>query len=122
MLRSSVNILTPVEPAWAHSNWQSYCVRLPENADQLEVMQSMLDEGIGTRRGIMCAHLEPAYANIKLPMRLCHSEQAQNKCILLPLFPDLTEEEQQHIVSTLRRACKIQDTPRTEASMTTVLQ
>jgi dTDP-4-amino-4,6-dideoxygalactose transaminase len=122
MLHSSENIFTPIEPVWARSNWQSYCVRLPENADQLEVMQSMLNEGIGTRRGIMCAHLEPAYANIKLPMRLCHSEQAQNKCILLPLFPDMTEAEQQHIVSTLRRTCKSQDAPRIEASMSTALQ
>ncbi|NJR76810.1 MAG: DegT/DnrJ/EryC1/StrS family aminotransferase, partial [Scytonema sp. CRU_2_7] len=49
------------EPAWARSNWQSYCVQLPEKSDQVQVMQAMLDAGIATRRGIMCAHREPAY-------------------------------------------------------------
>ncbi len=51
----------PREPSWARSNWQSYCVRLPAGADQSQVMQSMLDDGVATRRGIMCSHREPAY-------------------------------------------------------------
>ena len=53
----------PAEPEWARSNWQSYCVRLPEGSDQRQVMQALLDRGIATRRGIMCAHREPAYQN-----------------------------------------------------------
>ena len=56
-------LVLPVEPEWARTNWQSYCVRLPKSVDQRGVMQQMLDEGIATRRGIMCAHLEPAYAS-----------------------------------------------------------
>ena len=52
------------EPAWARSNWQSYCVRLDGDLDQRAVMQHMLDRGIATRRGIMCAHLEPAYRDL----------------------------------------------------------
>ena len=41
----------PVEPEWARSNWQSYCVRLPDRVDQKAVMQgswtkaSRRDEG-----------------------------------------------------------------------------
>ncbi len=50
-----------VEPKWAPSNWQSYCVRLPDELDQRHVMQAMLDLGVATRRGVMCAHREPAY-------------------------------------------------------------
>ena len=51
----------PAEPEWARSNWQSYCVRLPKAADQRRVMQTMLDHGIATRRGVMNIHLEGAY-------------------------------------------------------------
>src|SRR5262245_17667805 len=51
----------PREPEWARSNWQSFCVRLPPQCDQRAVMQRMLDEGVATRRGIMCSHREPAY-------------------------------------------------------------
>lgn len=98
----------PLEPEWARSNWQSYCVRLPARAPQREVMQSMLNRGIATRRGIMCAHREPAYQ--KEPWRragsLRGSEQAQDECILLPLFHQLTHQEQQLIASELRAALK----------------
>ena len=46
---------------WARTNWQSYCVRLPEDRPQKPVMQALLDRGIATRRGVMCAHREAAY-------------------------------------------------------------
>ena len=52
----------PFEPEWARSNWQSYCVRLPSAVDQRTVMQKLLDQGIATRRGIMCSHREPPYS------------------------------------------------------------
>jgi dTDP-4-amino-4,6-dideoxygalactose transaminase len=94
----------PSEASWARSNWQSYCVRLPEATSQQRVMQALLDGGIATRRGIMCAHREPAY-HIQ-PWRsanpLVASERAQDECILLPLHQQLTQEEQRLITSQLR--------------------
>src|SRR5262245_37190886 len=61
-LLADTNVVeTPAEPVWARSNWQSYCVRLPKRCDQRTVMQRMLVDGVTTRRGIMCAHREPAY-------------------------------------------------------------
>ncbi|GJD16215.1 DegT/DnrJ/EryC1/StrS aminotransferase [Rivularia sp. IAM M-261] len=99
----------PTEPSWAHSNWQSFCVRLTEKYDQVEVMQKMLDAGIATRRGIMCTHREPAY-QIKTwscgvePKSLSESEQAQDNCILLPLFHHMTQQEQDHVMKVLKMA------------------
>lgn len=52
----------PEEPEWARTNWQSYGVRLPAGRDQRQVMQSMLDVGGATRRGVICAHREKPYA------------------------------------------------------------
>ena len=96
----------PYEPEWARSNWQSYAVRLPANVDQVQVMQALLDDGIATRRGIMCAHREPAYAKEpwRSPAPLSESERAQDECILLPLYHQLTDEEQQFIGARLRAA------------------
>ena len=97
----------PVEPEWARSNWQSYCVRLAGGADQREVMQGLLDNGIATRRGIMCAHREPAYhhkGNWRGTGTLEESERAQDQCILLPLFHQITPGEQQSVVDQLE-AC-----------------
>ena len=95
----------PNEPQAVHTNWQSYCVRLPQDCDQLAVMQSMLDAGISTRRGIMCSHREEAYRDIENRWPLLQSELAQDQCILIPLYPQMTHEEQDCVVTALRNAC-----------------
>jgi dTDP-4-amino-4,6-dideoxygalactose transaminase len=94
----------PEEPDWARSNWQSYCVRLPDGCDQHQVMQFMLDQGISTRRGVMCAHREAAYASISQPLPLIESEKAQDKCVLLPIFHQMTEADQDRVAATIREA------------------
>jgi dTDP-4-amino-4,6-dideoxygalactose transaminase len=103
LLQDTDQLRPPVEPEWARTNWQSYCIRLPESVGQRDVMQFLLDDGIATRRGIMCAHREPAYQ--REPWRssgsLVESERAQDECILLPLFDGLTAEDQRSIVSRL---------------------
>lgn len=116
LLQDIPGLQLPVEPAWARTNWQSYCVRLPRHCDQRQVMQSMLDDGVGTRRGIMCSHREPAYAGSPLRQPLPHSEAAQDECILLPLFPQMTRQQQQQVVDALRKACRHQDAAAREAS------
>ena len=102
------DLVTPQEPEWARSNWQSYSVRLPKNCDQKTVMQYMLDRNIATRRGIMNAHSEPAYEQVEWRSAgsLQHSEAAQQECILLPLFHEMTEGQQDRVVDTLAAALK----------------
>jgi dTDP-4-amino-4,6-dideoxygalactose transaminase len=105
MIGSAQGIQTPVEPTWAHSNWQSYSIRLPQGCDQRAVMQSMLDAGVSTRRGIMCTHREPAYAKYA-GQHLPHSVSTQEQCVLLPLYIQMTEEEQAKVVKELLSACE----------------
>jgi dTDP-4-amino-4,6-dideoxygalactose transaminase len=97
----------PHEPDWARSNWQSYCVRLPEQVDQKAVMQSLLDQGIATRRGIMCAHREPAYSNGGPHHDLRQSEHAQDHSILLPIYAQMDEHDQLRVADALRAHLKI---------------
>lgn len=109
----------PSEPAWARSNWTALWAMLPDGCDQWQVMQRMLDNGVATRRGIMCAHREPAYrvepwscaggaacreGNIECS-HLRVSEMGQDRTIILPLFHTMTEEEQDCVADVLRRAC-----------------
>jgi len=95
----------PQQPRWARSNWQSYCVQLPAHCDQRAVMQAMLDDGIGTRRGVMSSHREAACADLPLRQPLPQSEAASDHCILLPLFPQMTGDEQARVAASLRHAC-----------------
>ena len=117
LLSDIPGLILPAEPEWARTNWQSYCIRLPKCAKQRDVMQKMLDAGIATRRGIMCAHREPAYSQPgtwrcadsgckpsgDCP-NLAESERAQNEGVILPLFSTMTEEQQQRVASSLRHA------------------
>jgi dTDP-4-amino-4,6-dideoxygalactose transaminase len=91
----------PEEPAWARSNWQSYCVRLPNHVDQAPFMQKLLERGISTRRGIMCVHREPPYRDGP-HSSLTQSERAQDRCILLPLYAQMTDAEQESVVDALK--------------------
>jgi perosamine synthetase len=104
LLAGVPGLTPPVEPAWARTNWQSYTVTLPDDCDQRQVMQSMLDQGIATRRGVMCSHREPAYRDgyRTAPGGLRRSEEAQEHNILLPLFHQFTEDQQDRIVAALR--------------------
>lgn len=110
----------PAEPEWAKSNWQSFCVRLPRHVNQVDVMQKMLDAGVATRRGVMCAHREESYTQGNWTCgqgpgscgcepghcaKLTESEEAQDRCIILPLYHQMTEDDQLKVVSTLKRAC-----------------
>lgn len=120
LLAAIPDLGVPVEPDWARSNWQSFCVRLPEGRDQRQVMQSMLDAGVATRRGIMCSHREGAYAAahawscgigpgdcrcaVGHCQRLRHSEEAQDRTIILPLFPQMSFEQQDRVMAALQHA------------------
>ncbi|MBB3406594.1 dTDP-4-amino-4,6-dideoxygalactose transaminase [Rhizobium sp. BK316] len=97
----------PIEPRWARSNWQSFCVRLSDEIDQRAVMQALLDQGISTRRGVMNIHLEGAYADQsshRAASTLTRSVSAQQQTIILPLYAQMTELDIVRVVETLRQA------------------
>ncbi len=94
-------LTVPFEPSWARTNWQSYCVQLPEGCDQKRLMQTMLDEGISTRRGVMNSHLEEPYRDAALS--LPESERAQNG-LILPLAPQMGVTQVDRVCDVLRAA------------------
>jgi perosamine synthetase len=117
-------LVMPVEPVWARSNWQSVCVRLPDSADQRAVMQMMLDAGVSSRRAVMCVHRERAYMQHEpwrcgstptagcdhqtgTCARLANSQRVQDGGIILPLFDQMTDAEQDQVVRTLIQAVSI---------------
>jgi dTDP-4-amino-4,6-dideoxygalactose transaminase len=100
-------VTIPGEPEWARSNWQSYAIRVAPGR-QRSVMQALLDEGISTRRGVMNAHREAAYPagtwRVAPGTSLTRSEEAQDTAIVLPLFHDLPEADQDRVIDAVIRA------------------
>lgn len=113
LLASIPDLQLPVEPEWARSNWQSYCVRLPAGCDQARVMQTMLDEGISTRRGVMSTHREPAYQReawrAEHRNALITSEEISDDGLILPLFDQMTDQDQVRVATVLARAIQTED-------------
>jgi len=96
-------LILPEEPLYARSNWQSFWVVLAASCPltQVEVMEGLKDLGIQTRRGVMCAHREPAYANTPPRHPLPVSEYLQDRGIVLPLYPAMAERDVDRVVTAL---------------------
>ncbi|HXG08806.1 MAG TPA: DegT/DnrJ/EryC1/StrS family aminotransferase [Gemmataceae bacterium] len=99
-LRDHPWLVPPYVPDYAEPNFQSYAVALREGApvERDELMQRLLDRGIATRRGIMLAHCEAPYAGSP-PLPL--SERASARSFLLPLYPQMTDAEQDRVIAAL---------------------
>ena len=90
----------PVQPDYVRGNWQSYPVRVLPDApvSRNDLMQYFLDNGVSTKPGIMNAHQQKAYSEMK--NTLPESEKARDEVILLPVFKGLSEED-------IKRICKL---------------
>lgn len=95
-------ITAPAEPSWARSNWQSYCVRLADELGQRMFMETMLEQGVSTRRGIMCAHREKPYLDKAADWPLTKSEKAQDQGVLLPVFHEMTTADMIKVKDALK--------------------
>jgi perosamine synthetase len=91
----------PYDPPYAERTWQSYCVRATDRAaiGRTDLMRRLLADGISTRRGVMAIHREPAYRDIS--RRLPHTDAATRNVLMLPLFPDLPDEQQDYVIDRL---------------------
>jgi len=107
-LQSMDGIIVPREPQWARTNWQSYAIRVGAWIDQRSVMQKMLDAGVSTRRGVMNVHREASYpeSSWRAASGLAHSEEAQETTIVLPLYHQLTEDDQDRVIEALAAAIR----------------
>ena len=58
-------------------------------------------DGTLARRGIMAAHLEPAYAGYRGAADLPVTERLSSSSVILPLFHQLTQDEQDQVISAM---------------------
>ena len=91
----------PLEPLYGKTNWQSYPVKVLENAplSRDELIQRLLDAGISTRRGIMNSHQEIIYSPMNWPLQ--KSEKCSNQAILLPMYHELEKNNIEYISDVL---------------------
>lgn len=97
-------IAPPFVPDYATPNYQSYAVRLADDfpLGRNDLMEFLLRRGIAARRGIMTSHREKAYQH--QGRRLSITERASDQSLLLPLYPTMTEAEQDRVIAGLEES------------------
>jgi dTDP-4-amino-4,6-dideoxygalactose transaminase len=105
LLAGIPGLLTAGDPPHGETNYQSFWVLLPEESavGRDELLRLLADAGISARRGIMAAHLEPAYADARQPS-LPVTERLTARSLILPLFHQMTEPQQDQVVSVVTSA------------------
>jgi len=96
------------DPAYGTTNFQSFWIVLPDEfpCSRDELLARLDEAGISARRGIMASHLEPAYAE-KVTEPLVVTERLTARSLILPLFHQMTDAEQDHVVATLLAAAGV---------------
>jgi dTDP-4-amino-4,6-dideoxygalactose transaminase len=100
----------PVIPGHVETNYQSYLVRITPDAARSrdEVMAELRSAGIATRPGITAIHHQPIYADTaRTPLPV--TDQASRTHLILPLYPQMTEGEQDEVVGRLTQL--VEDRP-----------
>ncbi|MBP2320295.1 perosamine synthetase [Kibdelosporangium banguiense] len=88
------------DPEYGTTNYQSFWVVLPDayQGTVVDVLEGLLARGISARRGIMASHLERAYST---PADLPVTSYLTSRSLILPLYHQMTEAEQDTVVTTL---------------------
>jgi dTDP-4-amino-4,6-dideoxygalactose transaminase len=107
-IKTMKDVIAPFEPPYARTTFQSYVVRLLGDAGRVKrIAESLRDNGVDSRPGIMCAHREPPYAQAWPEGCLPESESAMDETLIIPLFPAMTNLEQDRVLAALEDAAKL---------------
>lgn len=102
----------PVQTPWQHPDSYSgrhlYVIRIRENESSRshkEVFERMRAGGIGVNLHYIPIYRQPWYQQLGFSAGYCaEAEQYYKEAISLPMYPDLTEEQQEKVVSVLAEA------------------
>jgi len=99
--------VTAADPDGGTTNFQSFWVCLPDDVQVArdDVLAHLAAHGVSARRGIMAAHLEPAYASAAHPA-LPATERLTRRSLILPLFHEMTDGDQDRVVDALADALR----------------
>ncbi len=90
------------DPTHGTANFQSFWVEAGDTfpLSREELLSHLAEEDISARRGIMAAHRQPAYARHEhLPLPV--TERLTDTTLILPLFHQMTEDEQDRVIDTI---------------------
>lgn len=93
------------DPAHGTGNFQSFWVEVGDHypVDREGLLEALAHADISARRGIMAAHRQPPYRHLMPADGLPVTERLNDRTLILPLFHQLTEADQDRVIAVLRR-------------------
>ncbi|RYF42663.1 MAG: UDP-4-amino-4,6-dideoxy-N-acetyl-beta-L-altrosamine transaminase [Comamonadaceae bacterium] len=88
-------------------SWHLYAVELLEGApvSRAEVFKRLREEGIGVNVHYLPIHLQPYYRRMGFTDGMFpHAEAYARQALSIPLYPDLSDAQQEQVAQALRRA------------------
>ena len=99
-------ITTPVLAEGCNSSWHLYVIRL-EGVNRRIVFEALRNEGIGVNVHYIPIYRFPYYQSRGYHNVRCnHAEKYYESCISLPMYPDLTEREQEYVIEKVLMTVK----------------
>ncbi|BDX07795.1 UDP-4-amino-4,6-dideoxy-N-acetyl-beta-L-altrosamine transaminase [Planctobacterium marinum] len=103
-LLADLPLKLPVDNPQTESAWHLYVVEL-RNHEQRAVYDYMLSKGVQLNVHYIPIHLQPHYRRLGFsPGDFPVAEKYYKMALTLPLYPDLTESQQDFVVATLKEA------------------
>ena len=105
-LLADLPVQLPAMQAQAGSAWHLYVVRLDERLENRhrEIFEALRGAGIGVNLHYIPIHLQPYYRELGFADGdFPEAERYYRQAISLPLFPDLSDAQQDQVVAALRR-------------------
>jgi perosamine synthetase len=93
----------PHVPSYAEHSYQSYIIRLTPQCrlSRDELLHELASRGVSCRHTLSC-HSEPYFRQICGEVHLPITDEIVRTAVCLPLFPTMTEEEQDYVVESLQ--------------------
>jgi len=91
----------PVEKEYARSSWHLYVVKVPAGQIRERLIKYLKERGIAPGVHYYPINLHPYYRNIKAQVPVAN--RIWQQVISLPLFPDLTEADQDRVIEAVCR-------------------
>jgi dTDP-4-amino-4,6-dideoxygalactose transaminase len=103
LLRDVPGLTLPAQRAYVSPSWHLYPVRVRDGRRR-EVYDRMRASGIGVQVNYVPAYWHPVFADLGYRRGLCpRAEAYYAEELSLPLFPDLTDAQQDRVVETLAK-------------------
>lgn len=100
------NIVTPYQLPETESGWHLYIVQV-KNCDRKQIFEALRDKGIGVNVHYIPVYMHPYYQEHGYKDVHCkNAEEVYSHIISLPLYPGLTEEQQNYVIDTLKSLCE----------------